>query len=96
MSNKQGNYLNAFKAEWLKLKRTGTVWICLGAAIFIPLLQTCVSVFVEDAIDTGDAWNTFVRNNFTGFAGFFFPVFLIIIVARVVYLEHKSDTWKLL
>jgi thiol-disulfide isomerase/thioredoxin len=91
-------YLRTFKAEWLKLKRTGTFWICFGAAAFIPVLQTCVVLFVKTIRpdENNNAWNSFIQNNFSGFTGFFFPVFLIIIVARIVYMEHRSDTWKLL
>ncbi len=92
------NYINAFKAEWQKLKHSGTFWICFGASIFIPLLQTVGSFFSEmgDGMENSDAWNSFIKTNYTAFTAFFFPVFMVIIVARIVYLEHRSDTWKLL
>lgn len=91
-------HTKAFKAEWLKLKHSGMFWLCFGAALFIPLLNTTVSFFVnvgETAPDTNH-WNLLIENNFRTFTGFFFPVFLVLMVVRLVYLEHRSDTWKLL
>lgn len=92
------NYINAFKTEWQKLQHSGTFWICFGASIFIPLLQTVGSFFgdVNEGMPDPNAWNGFIKSNYTNFTGFFFPIFMVIIVARIVYIEHRSDTWKLL
>ena len=92
------NYINAFKAEWQKLNHSGTIWICFGASLFVPLLQTIGSFFADlgDGIENKNAWNSFIQTNYTAFTGFFFPIFMVILVARIVYLEHRSDTWKLL
>lgn len=88
---------NVVKAEWIKLKRSGTLWLCAGAALFLPLLVTLVSLFVDAARnDTGNRWDSFVGGNFQSFAGFFYPLFLVLMMVRLVYLEHRSDTWKLL
>jgi thiol-disulfide isomerase/thioredoxin len=91
------SYSNALKAEFLKLKRSGTYWLCFGAAIFLPLIYTTTSFFV-DTVDEkqGNVWNNFLNTSISGFAGFFYPLFLILIMARLVYLEHRSDTWKLM
>ena len=92
------NYINAFRAEWQKLNHSGTIWICIGASLFVPLLQTIGNFFADmgDGMQDNNAWNSFIKNNYTNFTGFFFPIFMVIIVARIVYLEHRSDTWKLL
>ncbi len=92
------HYINAFKTEWQKLKHSGTFWICFGASAFVPLIQTLAYFFADigNGRQDNDIWNTFIKTNFSTFTGFFFPIFMVIIVARVVYLEHRSDTWKLL
>ena len=90
--------LRALKAEWLKLNRTGILWICFGAALFFPLLYTMSFVFINLPASEFEesAWNKLIETNFSGFAGFFFPIFLVIIVTRNVYFEHRYDTWKLM
>ena len=86
-----------FTTEWLKLKRTGLLWMCLGAALFVPLIGTIASFFI-DASDRGGplTWQAFINQKFSGFASFFFPLYLAIMMVRLVYLEHRSDTWKLM
>lgn len=91
------SYSNALKAEWLKLKHSGTFWLCFGAAIFIPLLNTVVSFFIDVAANAqGNRWDAFIETNFQAFTGFFYPIFLVLVTARLVYMEHRSDTWKLM
>ncbi|MCW3074133.1 MAG: hypothetical protein JWP69_1202 [Flaviaesturariibacter sp.] len=85
-----------FRAEWQKLKRTGIFWLCLGAALFIPIINTLVGFLMDADPSAENAWGSFLQNNFVGFTGFFFPLFLVITMVRLVYLEHRSDTWKLM
>src|SRR5580765_8104451 len=93
-------FIRSLKAEWIKLKHSGIFWLCLGASAFIPLLQTIIALFVPDALGRQLAdqniWQLFMETSFRGFTPFFFPLFLVIMTTRLVYLEHRSDTWKLL
>lgn len=86
-----------FTTEWLKLKRTGLIWMCLGAALFVPLIATTAAFFM-DTSDRGGSltWQVFLNQKFSAFASFFFPLYLAIMMVRLVYLEHRSDTWKLM
>lgn len=86
------------KAEWIKLQHTGIFWLCAGAALFLPLINTVASFFINMARNSPDTnrWDLFIESNFSSFTGFFFPVFLVLVVVRLVYLEHRSDTWKLI
>ncbi|MEJ7911649.1 MAG: ABC transporter permease [Chitinophagaceae bacterium] len=88
----------AFKTELLKLRHSGIFWLCTGAALFIPLVNTAVSFFINlTATAPGvNAWNKYIESNFVGFTSFFYPLFLVLMTVRLVYLEHRSDTWKLL
>ncbi|MGV3656498.1 MAG: ABC transporter permease [Chitinophagaceae bacterium] len=85
-----------FKTEWLKQKRTGLIWLCLGAAAFVPLIATIAYFYRSAAEMESFGWQPFIQSNFRGFASFFFPLFLAIMMVRIVYLEHRSDTWKLM
>jgi thiol-disulfide isomerase/thioredoxin len=96
MNNFFISHNSAFRAEWLKLKRTGLFWLCLGTAAFIPIITTIAYVFINNDDPVPDAWPTLIQNNLQNFTGFFFPLFLVITMVRLVYLEHRSDTWKLM
>jgi len=75
------------------------LYLCFASAAFIPLISTLIFFLVTGArpSDPGqNALQLLINNNVKGFCGFFFPLFLIIVVTRIVYLEHRSDTWKLL
>ncbi|MFN2458430.1 MAG: ABC transporter permease [Chitinophagaceae bacterium] len=86
----------AFRAEWLKLRHSGMIWLLIGATAFIPVIITLVGFFVNSSGNENDAWNGFIKANFQGFTGFFYPLFVVIMALRIVYLEHRSDTWKLM
>ena len=98
MNQVRGSHMRAFKAEWIKIRRTGIFWICLSAAAFIPIINTIAFFFIEIPITdrANGVSQMFIEACMRGFTGFFFPLFLIIMVTRIVYMEHRSDTWKLL
>lgn len=86
----------ALKAEWLKLHHSGMIWLCLGAALFVPLISTLIGFFGTMGSPNPERWNQMIELNFKIFTAFFFPLFVVIMVVRVIYLEHRSDTWKLI
>ncbi len=85
----------ALKAEAQKLRHSGMVWLCLGAAAFIPILMTIIGFNMPWDSPVDERWNKVIENNLQAFTGFFFPLFVVIMMVRLVYLEHRSDTWKL-
>jgi thiol-disulfide isomerase/thioredoxin len=84
-----------FRAEWQKMRHTALPWLCIGASVFLPLIQTLAAFFLSKGQQDG-AWAHFTQDSVTGFAGFFYPLFLVILIGRIVYMEHKADTWKVL
>lgn len=86
----------AFRAEWLKLRHSGMVWMLLGAAIFIPLINTIIGLLRDGGAEGKNVWDMLIQTNFTLFTFFFFPMFVVVMVTRLVYTEHRYDTWKLL
>jgi hypothetical protein len=86
----------ALKAEWLKLHHSGMLWLCLGAAAFVPIISTLIGFFGQMGNPSPEKWNQMIQMNFQIFTGFFFPLFVVIMVVRLIYLEHRSDTWKLI
>ena len=92
------NSLKAFKAEWLKLKGSGILLILLLMSLFIPFLFTVGAFFFGNGYKdiNENQWDNFVGNAFGSFAGFFFPIFLILVVVNICQTEFKHGGWKLI
>ena len=76
------DYIKAFKAEWLKLRNSGTFWLVLIMAAFIPAIFTLVGLLTTESdftfVPTENSWKRFVTGCFQGFGLFFFPIFLLL------------------
>ncbi len=92
------NSIKAFKAEWLKLKGSGMFWILLPMSLITPLIITLATIFggTEFHDVSENQWKSFIDNCYTSFAGFFYPIFLILIVVRLCQVEHRNGGWKLI
>ncbi len=92
-------FSRALKAEFIKTKASGLTWLCLGASLFIPLLRTIAKlVFPDDDLGGGPEkpWMGFITACLSSFAPFFFPLFLVLVIAKLAQFEHKADAWKLI
>jgi peroxiredoxin len=96
MKNFFSTHNRALKAEWLKLHHSGMLWFCIAAAAFIPAFHTVVSFFESSDNPSAERGNEMIKTDFEIFTPYFFPVFLVIVVVRLVYMEHKYDTLKLI
>ena len=93
----------AWRAEWLKLKGSGMLLMVLVLGTIFPLLYTVATIF-ESSFNLGEAQDrlpfSYFKEEFDssvpGFGFFFLPLALIIIVARIAGVEHKTDTWKMI
>lgn len=94
------DFSKALKAEWVKQKGSGFVWLTLGAALFIPVIYTSMQ-FIEEVSDITNVgaknpWFNIVENCAAGFGSMFFPVYLTIIAVRLAQMEHRNGGWKLI
>jgi len=94
------DYIKAFKAEWLKLRNSGTFWLVLIMAAFIPAIFTLVGLLQTESdftfVASENSWKRFVTGCFQGFGLFFFPIFLTLLVIRLTQMEHRGGGWKLI
>ena len=94
------DYVKAFKAEWLKLRNAGMLWLVLLMAAFIPALFTIAGLVASQSeITSGggeNEWKSFVASCFMGFGIFFYPIFLTLVVIRLTQMEHRGGGWKLI
>lgn len=94
-------FLNALKAENLKLKHTGLKFIAYILAVLIPVIILAVNIYqFFTETDTLNALNYLFYSEFNevnpAFTGFIYPLIIIIIVSRITQIEHKNNTWQLL
>jgi len=92
-------FFRALKAEYIKTKSSGLKWLCLGAALFIPLLHILgVILFSSERLGEvpENPWMDFILSCLNIFAPFFFPLFLVLLIAKLAQFEHKADAWKLI
>ena len=87
-----------FKADFLKLKKSGIFWMLLITSCFIPIVNALLAILIADLTkgNSDQAWSSIIENNFKGYGGFFFPLLIILLAARITQLEHKNNTWKLI
>ena len=94
------DYVKSFKAEWLKLRNAGMLWLVLLMAAFIPALFTIAGLVASQSeITSGggeNEWKSFVASCFMGFGIFFYPIFLTLVVIRLTQMEHRGGGWKLI
>ena len=94
------DYIKVCKAEWLKLKGSGMFWLTLIMAAFIPAIFTMAGLLQNESsivsVNTANPWKELLSNCFMGFGGFFFPIFLTLVVIRLTQMEHSGGGWKLI
>ncbi len=92
-------FFKALQAEYIKTKSSGLKWLCLGAALFIPLLGTIGKMLIPSELlgeSPENPWMDFIVGSLNNFAPFFFPLFLVLLIAKLAQFEHKADAWKLI
>lgn len=95
-------WVAAWKAEQLKLKgsRIGLLIFVVGLAF--PVLYFVVSLIakmIDLPVQTEQLEYSYFEEEFISsvpaFGSFFYPLGLILLMTRLIAIEHKSDTWKL-
>ena len=92
-------FFKALQAEYIKTKSSGLKWLCLGAALFIPILGTIGKMLIPSELlgeSPENPWMDFIVGSLNNFAPFFFPLFLVLLIAKLAQFEHKADAWKLI
>src|SRR5690606_42156020 len=94
------NYTTALRSEFIKKKGTGTYWLCFSFGVLIPLIYF-ISMFIlwEDKEVVAIPYNLYEKNigeMMSSFLGFFFPLLIIIIAAKITQIYHKNGGWQLM
>ena len=93
------NFITALKAEHIKKKGTGIYLSAVLFALVSPLIIAITKIAMNEPRGAGLPYNyftDFIKDCLDPFAGFFFPLFIIITVSRIVQLDHKYGGWQLM
>ncbi len=100
MKNFISNLITVYKAEHLKKKKKGIYWTSFIIGILFPLLGFVLSMkdgYLNHITQLPyNFYEQFISKSIMGFAGFFFPLIIIITAGRIVQLDHKNGGWKLM
>ena len=90
--------LRAFRAEWLKLRRSLTGWAILAGGCFTPAIMLAVRLHNRQATAamhaSGTYWRRHWLESWESIAVLILPLLLILVVTLVTHLEHRHNTWK--
>ncbi|QEE51233.1 redoxin domain-containing protein [Flavobacterium alkalisoli] len=92
-------FLTALKAEHLKRKGTGVYLTSIIIAAIIPIIYAIITIIENRNIKPGLPYNYFTHTLdaiVEAFAGFFFPLIIIISASRLTQLDHKNGGWQLM
>jgi thiol-disulfide isomerase/thioredoxin len=95
------NYTTALRSEFIKKKGTGTYWLCFSFGVIIPLIYLVAMFFLweENQEPVNIPINFYEKNigqALSSFLGFFFPLLIIIMAAKITQIDHKNGGWQLM
>jgi len=89
-----------YRAEFIKIKNSFAFWLVILGAVFIPILFVSNILYQwRDyvhylIVENPNPWNEYSRKLFNGVHFTFLPLLIVLIIALVFNIEHKSNTWK--
>lgn len=94
---KMKDLIISLKVELTKIKNSFALWLVITGAAFIPffLLLNIIYQSKDYLPEPGvNPWNEYFRRGFNGVHFFFLPLLIVLLIALLLNIEHKSNTWK--
>lgn len=88
---------NAFRAERLKMKKTAALRLTVIGAFFMPLMVAIAYISSPEnfyAKPVLNPWDYLFGLCYGLVSPVFIPLFIVLLTAFVLNVEHKSNTWK--
>ena len=89
-----------YRTELLKVKNSSALWLVILGALFIPIFFVgTICYHWRDyihylTIEDPNPWNEYSRKLFNGVHFTFLPLLIVLIIALIFNIEHRSNTWK--
>jgi lantibiotic transport system permease protein len=91
------DFIQSLRAELIKIKSSFALWLVFLGAAFIPffLLLNYIYRWKTYLPKPGiNPWNEFLRNGFNSVHFAFLPLLIVLLIALLLNIEHKSNAWK--
>lgn len=91
------DFILSFRAEMIKIKSTFALWLVILGAAFIPLFLLVNYIYKWDIYIPKQGinpWHEYLRNGFNSVHFIFLPLLIVLLVALLLNIEHKSNAWK--
>lgn len=86
--------LVSVRSETVKLKRTLSIYICLAAAIFGPLMTFIENLDVGPKPKLGRSWTEYFMEGHEALSFALLPLYVILTCTLLLQIEYKDKTWK--
>ena len=90
-------FISNTRSEILKCRNSAALWLTVGGAAFIPVINTIKCVAKPEYFlpkFQQDPWRTWLDHNWQIAAGFFLTMYVICVTSLAVQLEFRSNGWK--
>ena len=91
-------FINSFRSEWLKTRRSAAAWLTLIGGFLIPIVILIARIMDFDALygihTSQHFWETIYNQCWHYMAIFLLPMGVILATSLITQLEFKNNTWK--
>jgi len=90
-------FITNTRSEILKCRNSAALWLTIGGAAFIPIVNTIKCVAKPEYFlpkFQQDPWSTWLDHNWQIASGFFLTMYVICVTSLVVQIEFRSNGWK--
>jgi hypothetical protein len=86
--------LISLRSENLKLKRTLSIYLCVLAAAFGPLMTFMEYINLDPATPKGLPWTEHFLRGREPLCAALFPLYVILVCTLILQIEYRDKTWK--
>lgn len=91
-------FVNSFRSEWLKKKRTAASWLVITGGFFIPAILLAGRLMNQNSLaaslQSPHFWEELHRDCWQFMAIFLLPMGVILAASLITQLEYRNNTWK--
>lgn len=91
-------FVHSFQSEWLKTKRSLSLWIVIIGGFFTPAIVTVARLIQYKTLahiySSDDFWKLLWQSSWESMAIFLLPLGVILTTSLITQIEYKNNTWK--
>ena len=88
----------SIRSEWLKQKRSLTIWLVLGGGLLIPGLILAIRILrpagLPELYRAAGFWERLSTQMWESMSVFIMPLVIILCASLIAQLEYRNNTWK--